>query len=349
MKNRFQIIMKNLLLIVTSFIIIISLNSCNNDDSEPAFCLTNEPEYEFISDDGSLIRIFENAEIYLINNNDCSYLGQYYDLNFFDQVYNRTDSGTFINLGENNYFKPFNEIELDFDTEESILDLIILDESQTDRIFTNFTMQSPSAKTVNEYVALQNCILDETCDFIDNSLGLIPNPDDNSDQIMEFYAVSPSSDMVTSKASISSSLLFFEKGDNFWFEAKYYIDGDIPTTIADFESTYFLENPGPRLIFKQNHLAVENKFGDKITYRQPTGQEVDFPTDQWVTVKVHLRYHESDGIIQVWQDDNLIIDQTGRTIPVSNWIQNKLEIGITATDDETTLYLNDLRFSNEAF
>ena len=118
--------MKNLLLIVTSFIIIISLNSCNNDDSEPAFCLTNEPEYEFISDDGSLIRIFENAEIYLINNNDCSYLGQYYDLNFFDQVYNRTDSGTFINLGENNYFKPFNEIELDFDTEESIqVDLIV--------------------------------------------------------------------------------------------------------------------------------------------------------------------------------------------------------------------------------
>ncbi len=338
--------LKTLLLVPFFF-----LTACNNDNDDITdTCLSDDQlAYGYTSEDGTEIRIYDNGEAYVLEEGRCSLVAQYFVPGFFEATYVETDTGICIRVDETTFFKPFLAHEETFEGYANFRELIIEDATQTDRLFTNFTMQSPSAKTVNEYVDLQNCILNETCDFIDNRFGIGVDPGDESNPVLEFYSVTPSSDMVTSKSSLVSTLLYFEQGDDFWFEAKYYIDGPLPTTIADFESSYFLESPGPRLIFRGEYLAVENKFGDKITYNQPDATKVAFPTNEWVTVKVHLQYDTSNGIIQVWQNDQLIIDESGRNMPLDIWIQNRVEIGITATSAETTLYLDDLKFSNEEF
>lgn len=323
--------------------------SCGNDEASDTSCLllSDQLAYSYTDEEGNLIQIYDNGEAYLIDNGDCTFIAQYFIPGFFEETYVRTDSGTCIILDANNVFKPFRNHEIDFEGITDKLDLIIENESQTDRIFTNFTLQSPSAKTVNEYVALQNCILDGSCDFIDNRFDFAESPTESGNQVLRFFSVAPTADMVTAKSSIVSSLVFFEKGDDFWFEAMYYVDGPLPTTIADFESSFFEGSPGPRLIFREDNLVVENKFGDKLNFVQTAGQEITFPTEQWIKIKVHLRYDENNGIIQVWQDDVLIIDTSGQNIPLNIWVQNRLEIGITATDNETTLYMDNIRISDE--
>ena len=196
------------------------------------------------------------------------------------------------------------------------------------------------------YVDLRKCILDGSCDFIDNRFDLMPDPINASNQVLKFFSVAPSSDMITAKSSISSTLVLFREGDDFWYEARYYIEDLLPTTIADFESSYFEGGPGPRLIFKGDQLAVENKFDEKITYRQEPGNEVTFPLNQWVKVKVHLKYDVEEGTIRVWQDDQLIIDAVGPNIPLNFWVQDRIEVGISATSSEVVLYVDDIKFSH---
>ena len=327
--------------------ILIGLPSCNQDENSEVDCMVSgEIISEYIDPEGNQIRIFDNGKAYFIEDGKCRFAAQFFEPGFFEDHYLETDSGTFLKVEENVFFQTFDSFEENFENYLEPLEFFISDLTDRSRFFSAFTLQSPSAKTVDAYVDLRKCILDGSCDFIDNRFDLMPDPIDASNQVLKFFSVAPSSDMITAKSSISSTLVLFREGDDFWYEARYYIEKLLPTTIADFESSYFEGGPGPRLIFKGDHLAVENKFDEKITYRQVPGNEVIFPLNQWVKVKVHLKYDVEEGTIRVWQDDQLIIDAVGPNIPLNFWVQDRIEVGISATSSEVVLYVDDIKFSH---
>lgn len=325
------------------------LMACSKDpivnDSCPGVMIISE----FVNTDGLTIRIYEDGNAYFVNEGECTFAATYYDTGFYEETYNRTDSGVYIFVDANTYLAPIRTASLDFEGFGDAIDLIRTEIDQTELFLTNFTLQSPSAPTVDEYVDLQNCILNGTCDFIDNRFDLVEDPMNASNTVMKFYSVPPTQNMVTSKTSVTTTLSYFEQADDFWFEAKYFIEDNLPTTLADFESSYFLESPGPRIIIRGDKLAIENKFGEKLTFNQPEGTSQSFPLNQWVTVKVHLKYDEINGVVQLWQDGVLLINETGPNLPLDISIQNRVELGITATQKECTLYLDDVRFSDEEF
>lgn len=331
-----------------AFFSVLLLGSCSTDDLQIVTCVDGMlPIYEYTNPDGIHVQVYNNGEAYIIEDGVCEFGAQFFTPGFED-VYVRNENGVFIDV-DGVLFKAFRNFTEDFEELADDFDFLISDISPTDRLFDGFTMQSPSAKTVEEYVQLRQCILNETCDFIDNRFDLVPDPVDADNAVLKFYSIAPSTDMVTAKSSIVSSLLFFEKGDDFWFEGNFYLEGDYPTTIADFESSYFEGSLGPRIFFDNDVLFVENKFGPKLKFEQAEGSKISFPKNQWVTLKIHLKYDEVNGEIELWQDDQLIIDATGPNMPVDFWIQDRLEIGITATAAETTLYVDDVRISDEEF
>jgi hypothetical protein len=67
-------------------------------------------------------------------------------------------------------------------------------------------------------------------------------------------------------------------------------------------------------------------------------------------VKIHLKFSAANnGIVQLWQNGNLIIDKSGITLPLSNSIQNSLEVGISATSNNSILWVDDIRISDTEF
>jgi hypothetical protein len=200
---------------------------------------------------------------------------------------------------------------------------------------------------VAEYVALRKCLVESTCYFKDNRIDLIPNIGGRPGNSLRFTAVAPSAQMVTSKASIENTICHADADDEVVIEADFFIEKGFPFSLIDFENKWFNESPGPRLVFRNsNQLAVELKYGTKPDYRQPPGSEQAFPTGRWVRVKVsYVLKSDFTGSIRVWQDNMLIIDQTGKTLPTSNSIQTSLEMGITATSTSTVLYMDNVSFT----
>jgi len=324
--------------------------SCSDSIEDIASCENNSTILStFQTQEGDNIVIYEDGSFYQVGNN-CNYIGQYFSPDFFDTFYETSGDGILLKVDDSTFYKPQATFFEDFENAVSFSDLFVSNADDRSRLFTQFTVQSPASPTVREYNALGACILDRTCDFIDNTISLAPDPTNPVNQVLKFYAVKPDPDMVTSKASIASSTVFFKSGDAIWFEAEYYVEGNnTPSTLVDFESSHFYGSPGPRIILSDMNIALENKFGAKSKYTQTTNPYKQFPLNEWVTIKVHLLYHEKEGIIQVWQDNQLIIDRIGRNIPLSIWVQSILEIGISATQDETTLYVDNVRFSDIAF
>jgi len=304
---------------------------------------------KFENPEGLHFRIYSNGEAYSVENRNCEFVDQYFEPNFLEEKYKTTNTGTAIIVDENTLFDTHQEFLEDFENKNDITELFLLEINQRNKLFTNMNLLSPSAPTVEDYIALQKCLLNKTCDFLDNRFDLVADPINANNTVVKFSAIAPTADMVTAKSSITSTLLFWEQGDDFWFEAKYFIGGDMPTTLADFESSHFFGSPGPRIIIKGDEVAIENKFGTKELYRQNVGPTKPLPKSQWVTLKVHLQYDEENGVIQLWQDGELIIDHIGRNMPLPIWIQDRLEVGITATSKETQVYVDDVRFSNKAF
>ena len=64
---------------------------------------------------------------------------------------------------------------------------------------------------------------------------------------------------------------------------------------------------------------------------------------------MHLKLSEQDdGVIELWQDAQKIIDTRGRTLVLANTIYNSFEIGISAYNEKektATLYVDDVEIS----
>lgn len=327
--------------------------ACTTSHSPASRCADRQSAIGEATDiDGSIYMLFGDGAIYRQKGELCEFVEQYFDPDFLKDNYLLTDTVVFKKSGTI-LFPTKNQFADDFDSYSSFNDVFILRSEETKKFWTTITLLSPLAQTIQEYVALRKCIFNGTCSFRDNRVELARDPIRPSNPVMRFYAVAPTAGMITSKASMESTLTFFRKGDNIWFEGSYFIVGSaaqMPHSIADFENEWFNLAPGPRLVLVGGKLAVENKFGLKTLYRQPAGTAIPFPTGRWITVKVHLKYDDgSAGMVEVWQDGVQIINAVGVTLPSSNSVQTNIEIGITATSVAADMYVDNIRVSSRPF
>lgn len=346
---------RSFLTLSTFLSVFIGLMACA-DDGEPVIvpevpiaqegCSTTNLLENFFDSDGNDIYIYEDGQLFLNSNGNCQFELQYFDPDFEAQNYTTDSSETF--LKDDTALVPIKNAYIENFETAQFVELFASNIADPKLFWTNFTLQGPMAKTVNEYVALSMCILDNSCDFLDNTIALVQDPENNSNQVIEFSGVAPSTDMVTSKCSLTSVLGYFKKDTDLWYEAKYYIKSGMPYSIVDFENAYFEGSPGPRVVIRDNRLEVENKFGAKQRFTADATTEV--PMNQWFTVKVHLGFSNTDnGVIELWQDGVELISTTGINLPTSNSLQNVLEVGISATQQETVLLMDDLRISDTPF
>ena len=322
--------------------------ACTNDPVDLASgCSAEGLLSQFKNEEQTEFFIYENGKAYTEEQGICTFVVQIFDPDFKQTNYIEKDGDWYLTNG-NEILRTKSEYFEDFEANSSFSDLFIRSAMDTALYWDVFTLQSPSTPEVSEYVALRKCILNGTCDFIDHRIQLVPDPVDPNNTVVQMNSLDPAADMITCKTSISSSLGFFEKGDDLWFEGRFYFVEGMPFSLVDFENAYFEQHPGPRVVIRQGQLAVENKFADKINYDNTSDKTL--PAAQWFTLKVHLKFSDTtDGIIQVWQDGVPVLNTTGINLPTYHSIQNILEIGITATSQACILLVDDIRISNLAF
>lgn len=337
--------MTKLLLSIMSSSFVLILVSCH--DQENACASKGKVLDSFVTSEGTEVYIFEDGNAYTLSHGSCNFLGQYFDPNFLSNNYAISTNKVEL-ITEDGLLSIKNEYTENFETYLSFEKLFLRDITETQLYWTSFVLQSPESPTINDYVALRKCILEATCSFLDNRIELATDPINLTNQVLRFTSVPPSSNMVTAKSSIESSISFFRKGDELWFQADYYIESGTPFSIVDFENSYFLESPGPRVVIRNNELSVENKFGKKKEYFQNVPAKL--PSNSWVTIKVHFQFSDNEnGVIELWQDGTKIISETGVNLPTENSVQNTIEIGITATSVATVLLVDNVTISSSAF
>ena len=236
----------------------------------------------------------------------------------------------------------------DFESATRIHDLIDVTER-----WSHFTLQSPSARSVNDYNRLRNQILKGEADFIDNRVEPSDEQVHSGKRALKILCVGPDGQMGTCKASLHAGLFHFAKGEDVWFSAWYFIEkrGKY-NTLMDLESTWVRNHPGMRIVLHDGYLELQlAKWLPNISYRQPRNSRKPMPEKQWVHIKVHLKLSDDpDGIIQLWQNDDLLIDTKGKTLPFAKAMLDNLEIGISAhalTKDEAIFYVDDVELSTQ--
>lgn len=216
-------------------------------------------------------------------------------------------------------------------------------------LWGSFTLQGPRAQSVSDYVELRRQLMAGESDYRDCRIEVSAERAHRGQQSLRCFAPRKPGSMVTCKASVSSPLILFRNGDDFWYEASYFVEQHLPLTLADLECEFTAEQAGIRLrFFDEGYLGVELKALHKPQYRQLPENRIRFPVGQWVTVRWHLvlSHDPTKGHIRVWQNEQLILDQPATTLPFRSAVYNSLEIGISAHSDEQndcTLFIDDIR------
>ena len=217
--------------------------------------------------------------------------------------------------------------------------------------WTITTLQSPKTNTIKQYMQLNNELM-KGGKFLDNRMDLDMEIVHSGKKALRFYAVKPDKSTKkvrnVSKSLIEKKTLCFAKGDHIWFSAWYYLKKGMPSTLFDFETRRILGGPGIRLFIRRGKYAtLELKDIEKQQYSQ---FEVPIPRQRWFNLKMHLVLsNHDDGIIELWQDGVKILSTRGKTLFTHDTIYNSMEVGITATQHETTLLVDDVIVSNKPF
>lgn len=217
------------------------------------------------------------------------------------------------------------------------------------RGWSTVTLQSPRTPTVSDYVSLRNRILSGAAGFLDNRVEPSTARAHAGRASLHLYSVAPTRSMTCSKASLETGLAYFVRNDDFWFSGWYFIVGGRPVGLVDLESTYIDEGPGPRVLLSEaGEPRVELKWADKPTYRAPPGVVV--PRGEWFRLRVHYRLRDDDqGLVQLWLNDEKIIDARGQTLPLPDTVLDRVEVGLTASPPggPSELFLDDVAFGAE--
>ncbi len=306
-------------------------------------------EPELIVDVEGIAHILRDGVLYRVDadTGDLTFVVRVYDPGSFEENYAEEEGRIYRKDPAGGPLIPVRRrFEEGFEDAEVIGDRVGLE-----RGWTTFTLQSPSAPTVEDYVALRHQILEGTGDFRENRLGLTSDVVHTGAGALEAYAVRRSPQMVTSKASLSTELLHFARGDDVWFSGWFFLAEGTPTTLMDLESTWLKGHPGMRILLDDGgHAALELKWLTKPVYRQMPAVRRPVPKGQWVHLKAHCRVSElDDGIAELWQDGTKIIEARGQTLPLAHTIYNNLEIGISANSfpSAARLYVDDISISDE--
>lgn len=225
--------------------------------------------------------------------------------------------------------------------------------SEERAMWGSFTLQSPESPTVADYVALRTEILSGDANFRDARIEPTTEKAHTGLASLKCSVPVKPEAMITCKASLSSPLVYFRDGDDFWFEAYFWAEESLPMTLVDLESEFLAHHSGIRLrIFEDDSLGIELKALDKPQYRQPEAERIAFPKSRWVCVRVHYVLSPTDGEMEVWQDGQMVLSCSGMTLPFRSAIYNSLEIGISAhgnSASSSTLYVDDVRCSASRF
>lgn len=173
------------------------------------------------------------------------------------------------------------------------------------------------------------------------------------------FIAQKSEEGAVSKSSISKQNMAFWEGETVRMSAWYFIEGTTPLDwlfLMDLEEQAAIgAGPGMRLAMVDNKLRVEHKFNEKDIV-QPTGQEIDFPRNQWVEVVWEIKLsRKKKGTVKLWQNGQLILDtQKNKTLPKdllyfqqgTKGMYSSCEIGITANsrDNNLTIWVDDIKF-----
>ncbi|VAW28890.1 hypothetical protein MNBD_BACTEROID06-1316 [hydrothermal vent metagenome] len=328
-------------------LLIIGLAACKNKEEPVQACSPEGLLDSFTTQDGIEVFIYENGDLYTIKEGSCIFELQYFNPAQLENSYQIDVNDTFLVAGSDLFPVKNNYVE-DFESATAFTDLFVASIADTHLFWTHFTLQSPLVPEVEDYIALRNCILDGSCTFKDNKIELAPDPINANNQTFKFTSVAPTANMITAKASITSEINYFTQGSDVWFQADYYIESGMPFSLVDFESGFFDQSPGPRVVLRGGKLEIENKFGTKINYENTTSTKM--PTNKWFTLKVHLKYSSNeDGVIEMWQNGEQLISTTGISFPFSNAIIDRLEVGISSTPEGCVMYVDNIRISETAF
>jgi len=225
---------------------------------------------------------------------------QYYDPDFYAKNYIERDGILFRKAAKDELIAVKRSFTDDFEGATKIADLIGLK-----RGWTTCELQSTKTPTVNDYVKLRTRILKGESDFLDNRIEPSGEVVHGGKTALKTVSVSPSRSMITAKASLSTELLHFVKGDDVWMSVWCYVPAGsgMPFTVLDLETTWMNEHPGIRIVISGGkHACFQIKGAGHAYYRQTPGSEVTFPTGRWVQLKSHLKLSEKDdGVIELWQ------------------------------------------------
>ncbi len=294
-------------------------------------------------------------------NGTYSFIQEYYRPDFYETAYTREGNAIFVHSPDDpsTRIRIRNEFEDDFESYDSIRDLIISNESITgneklrdgvktydpDKLPTRWmaaTLQSPRAPTTKDYVALRKVIASGG-DFLENRIEPSTDQAHRGKTSLRFESVAPSFSMVCSKCSISSSTFHFEKDDDFYFSGWFYFEEGFPLTVMDLESTWLAQHSGIRIMISEaGQPAVELKAFEKPIWRN---NDFTIPANQWVKISAHFFLDETNGSVSLWVDDQLVVDGVGQTLPLANSILDSVEVGISATQQACVMYLDDVKVS----
>lgn len=226
-----------------------------------------------------------------------------------------------------------------FDNTDTFLDLF------TPTGWSSFVLQSPRTPGKKKYAKLRKAIIEGKADFYDNRIDIVSDNTHSGRHAIRFYSAQPTGRRPT-KTYIEKDNMFFTQGDDLWMSAWYFFEKGVASTIVDFETRWLKTAPGPRIFIRSDKFVTyELKFMDKPVVVQ---RSTPLPMKKWFELKIHLKLSSGeDGVIEIWQDDTKIIDAKGRTLPTSDSVLNIFEIGVTATDQETVLLLDDVVISNQ--
>ncbi len=214
------------------------------------------------------------------------------------------------------------------------------------RNWSSMTLLSPAAPGVDAYVKLRNQIIYQGAAFKDNAISISQEIVHSGKKSLKLYAVKPSRKLDITKTSLDNELLFLQRGDHVTMTGWFYIAQGTPIGLMDIECNYINQGPGMRLLLSEDlEPRIELKWADKPTYRILRGSNARLPRAQWVKLSMYLYLSEkSDGMVRLSMNDKVVIENQGQTLPITDAIYNRLQLGITANpkNTNTTIYVDDL-------
>jgi len=288
------------------------------------------------------VRELVDGTVYDVVGTQRTPVDEFYDANFVRENYRQSGGVVYRIVPGYGEAVVHRSLADSFEDAEDIHDLI----KPPPTSWTSMTIQSPASPTVADYVRLRSRILNRQVDFADNRIDVVTNRQVDGSKSLRFYATEPSRRMSITKTSIDNELFYLKNGDQVEFSGWFFLESGRLISLVDFESDYMVEAPGIRLMFDGGMRPfVELKFAMKPVFTMNLGRDFVFPTGEWVKVDLHLLLADSEnGRVELWMNDEKLIDQTGRTMILHDAIYNSLQVGITASprNTETVLYADSI-------